>query len=130
MADASIPSFVVNTEQLISLTISLSDALLENQGYTYDQAGLSYDQIGIAYGGIYNMNQDISPVFFNDTAAFITPSISAIVDIYTPANGYESIGPGFFMYITSLNHQSQPIFAISGQLMGVLGLTYSSQQRL
>lgn len=103
MQTASVPSFIVKIENAITLDIAPTNAEVNEQGYTYDQAGFTYDQAGVMYGGIYLENEDISPVFFNDIATLPNPSISSIVDLYTPPNYYQSIGPGFFMYITQLN---------------------------
>ena len=96
MKDPSIPSFVVQTEQQIDITIAPTDATVVDQGYTYNQAG-------VMYGGISQTNQDVAPVFFDDTVTLLSPSISSIIDIYSP-----------FV----------PPPANSGYLMGIMGLTY------
>lgn len=81
--DASIPSFIVNNETSINVIIASTNATLADQGYTYNQATFAYNQAGWKYGGIYNTNQDIAPQFTNDTASFIKPIISGIVDMYS-----------------------------------------------
>lgn len=102
MKDPAVPSFVIKADPQIDITIAPTDAQVENQGYTYNQAGFTYNQIGVMYGGIYQQNQDLAPAFFNDTAMLLNPSISSIIDIYSPFN-------------PDLN---------KGMLMGILGLTY------
>ena len=84
MKDPSVPSFVVSTEQQIDITIATTDAIIVNQGYTYNQPGFTYNQPGVLYGGIAQPNQDLAPVFFDDTAYLVAPSISGIIDIYSP----------------------------------------------
>ena len=101
MADI-VPTFILDTETSIELTIAPTQAQLADQGYTYNQAGMTYNQAGVMYGGVYNTNQDLSPVFANDTATLLTPSISSILDIGA--------------------RQGQS--AVAGQLIGILGLTY------
>lgn len=103
--DPTIPSFIINVEQRIDLTIAPTNAQVADQGYTYDQAGFTYDQAGVQYGGVYQVNQDVAPIFFNDSATLLSPSISSIIDIgiqqgtITP-NTNHSVGPGWFMYVT------------------------------
>lgn len=103
--DPRIPIFVVNSEQQIDITIDQTQAQLADQGYTYNQPGFTYNQAGWQYGGIYNQNQDLAPVFFNDTASFISLSISGIVDIYKPPpvpNNQKVVGIGWWMYIAQV----------------------------
>jgi hypothetical protein len=106
MAKDTIPTIVPQPESQIDVTISPTDALLADQGYTYNQAGVTYNQAGVMYGGLYQQNQDIIPVFFNDVASFVTPSISGIIDLGThPAippgpNNQKIVGPGWFMYVS------------------------------
>lgn len=88
------------------LTGENTDAQVYEQGITYDSAGITYDNIGIAYGGVYNTNEDIIPIV--SLAETVTPNIFGYSDIYTnitppPPNDYESIGPGFFLYLTQQN---------------------------
>lgn len=102
-ADPTIPSFVVDSEQRIDLNISQTNAVVTSQGYTYNQATLTYNQAGVKYGGIQGVNQDIAPNFFNDTATLLVPSISGIIDVGAIFEGGargQSVGPGFFLYIT------------------------------
>lgn len=101
MADTTIPSFTISTEQNISLTIGSSNVQQQDQGYTYNQPGFSYNQIGVMYGGLYLENQDVTPLF--TSAQLINPSISSIIDI-----GHGSIAPA----------------GTSAILIGILGLTY------
>ena len=35
------------------MKVGRTEALLNDQGYTYNQAGFSYNQAGVTYGGIY-----------------------------------------------------------------------------
>lgn len=101
--DSINPTFLIDSEQNIHMTVELTQAQLNDQGYTYNQPGFTYNQIGVAYGGIYRNNQDISPVFFNDTATLLTPIISSIINVATGTT---------------------PPPSNSGMLMGILGLTY------
>ncbi len=127
MKDPVIPQFVVNTEQQLGITFSAipdnspqflsennsdapsnvitanTDTLVADQGYIYNQPGFTYNQIGVMYGGIYNQNQDLAPAFFNDVATLLNPSISSIID---------------------MQGSLAPPIGKSGQLMGILGLTY------
>lgn len=99
-----------------------TQALVNNQGYTYNQANFTYNEIGVEYGGIYNYGEDIIPtvslshnpipdilsdnlvISFNSHYASITPSIYAITDISTHFVPFhllgQPIGPGFLMFIT------------------------------
>ncbi len=98
--DSSIPSFLIPQDgPLINLSITGTDALVEDQGYTYNQAGFTYNQAGVRYGGIYNTNEDIIPMMLS--TSFITPHMSIFEDI-TGSSGVQgySTGPGFFMLIT------------------------------
>ena len=64
MRDTSIPSFLIPQDSVsINITISGTDAVVEDQGITYNQAGMTYNQAGIMYGGVYNVNEDIYPFF-------------------------------------------------------------------
>ena len=106
---------VYNVNQDIVPTVSLASnivpslmgentqAKLEDQGYTYNQAGLSYNQAGVMYGGIYNRNEDIVPLV--SLASQNYPTVAGYSDIYTPGG-------------------TPPPPTNSGLLMGILGLTY------
>lgn len=89
VAKLDIPSINILND-FISLKIPATQALLEDQGYTYNQAGFTYDQ-AIAYGGVYNSNQDVLPLELSFT------------DIYSPfvppTTGNIPLGPGFFLFI-------------------------------
>ncbi len=100
-----VPKFAQSpTDQVITDIVAEStQAQIADQGYTYNQSGFTYNQAGWMYGGIYNQNQDVAPVFADNTAYLINPSISGIVDIYSPF-----VPP-------AANH---------GMLIGMLGLTY------
>src|SRR6266702_2922484 len=105
MADYSVPSFVLDKEIQVHLTIPPTEAILTDQGYTYNQAGLTYNQAGIQYGGVTNNNEDLMPVF-----AILSeiPHLEGIYDQYTPIS---SPPPP----------PSSP--SNSGLLIGILGLT-------
>lgn len=92
--DTTIPSFLIPQDgQAIKLQITGTDALLEEQGYTYNQAGFSYNQAGVAYGGVYNTNEDIIPIdiTFSDIYTNTAPPVP---------NFNQSTAPGFFLFIT------------------------------
>ncbi len=74
------PNIVIDFKP--SLTGENTDALVENQGYTYNQAGFTYNQVGVMYGGVYNTNQDIVPLV--SLAETIMPMIAGYSDIYQP----------------------------------------------
>lgn len=57
-----------------TLTISLTDAQVTNQGYTYNQPGFTYNQPGVTYGGLYNVNQDVIPIL--SLAETINPKVT------------------------------------------------------
>lgn len=100
MAQDITPSFVANLENNIELTISSTEAVVTDQGYTYNQALFTYNQAGVMYGGISMNNQDIRPVFINTVANLINPTISSIIDTGGKTHYRFSVGPGWFMYVT------------------------------
>ena len=63
MKDETIPKISIKTDKAIDITISPTNAFVEDQGYTYNQAGFSYNQTGVDYGGIQASNQDLTPIF-------------------------------------------------------------------
>lgn len=95
--DSINPTFVVSSEQQINITIEKTQAQLADQGFTYNQPGFTYNQPGWQYGGVYNQNQDLSPIFTNDTATLLTPVISSIINVDThpiiPATDSKSLLP-------------------------------------
>ena len=102
MRDTSIPSFLIPQDSVsINITISGTDAVVEDQGITYNQAGMTYNQAGIMYGGVYNTDEDIVPLDL--TFSQTIPVNMSFSDLYTP---YVPVAP---------NH---------GMLIGILGLTY------
>jgi len=83
------------------LTGGTTNAQVENQGFTYDQAGFSFNQAGWMYGGMYNVDQDSAPLI--SLAENISPTIAGYYDIYTlkPAPNHQQIvGPGWFLYVS------------------------------
>lgn len=85
-----------------------TNALVYDQGYTYNQAGFTYNQPGVFYGGVYNNNEYLipSPAY----SASLVPSIYDSRDIYINVpipHGTIKIGQpiatGFFMFITYPN---------------------------
>ncbi len=97
-----IPSISLAKDTSPKLTGSRTQAQLEEQGYTYNQSGFGYNQPGAMYAGVYNYDQDVFPTVSNiDTHV---PLIASFADIYTtfipPSGKNQSIGPGFFMFIT------------------------------
>lgn len=102
MKDSATPTFSVSTEGNITITIPQTQALLADQGYTYNQAGLTYNQVGVMYGGIYNQNQDSIPSLF--VAMLEHPLELSFTDI-------------------GIQGQTET----SGQLIGILGLTYPTK---
>lgn len=59
------------------MTVQKTNALIANQGYTYNESGLTYNEIGVQYGGIYNY--DIVPIIA--TATNTQPKINSITDM-------------------------------------------------
>ena len=100
MQDTTIPSISINSESDIRITLSDTQAQLQDQGYTYNQSGFSYNQVGVDYGGIYNFGQDITPILLN--ALQITPPIANFIDRYQTRRlqAGQALGPGFFLYLT------------------------------
>lgn len=95
-----IPSISLAKDIVPSLIVQRTDVQLLNQGYIYNQTNFTYNQSGISYGGIYFSGEDILPLV--SKAKDITPSISGFADIYTniPPFSGQSVGPGWFMFIT------------------------------
>jgi hypothetical protein len=103
MAQDTIPSFVLDTEQQIKLFIAPTQAQVAEQRFTYNQPGFTYNQPGWQYGGVYLVNQDLAPVFFNNTVTLLAPSIASIIDLdreNVPPNNQRVIGPGWWMYVS------------------------------
>lgn len=100
MAQDLTPSFIADTNAKIDITILSTDALVNEQGYTYNQAAMTYNEPGVAYGGIYNFNEDIIPLFADNNATLQSPLISSIIDIGAEKHYRYSLGPGWFMFVT------------------------------
>ena len=81
MKDTATPMFTVSNEGNITITIPQTQAILQDQGYTYNQAGQTYNQIGVQYGGVYNFNQDSFPLL--SVATLEQPSLKVLSDILT-----------------------------------------------
>lgn len=63
MKDPTIPTLSAQDEgSAINLTIPSTQSLVEDQGYTYNQAGFSFNQAGVMYGGVYNVDQSYIPI--------------------------------------------------------------------
>ncbi len=73
--------------EFIDMTLVQTDAIIKDQGYTYNQAGLTYNETGVFYGGVQYQSQDILPLELSFT------------DIYTKQVHTGKQGPGWFMYI-------------------------------
>ena len=98
--DPVVPQFAVDKEDKINLIIPQTDAVLTDQGYTYNQAGVTYNQAGVTYGGITNPIADVVPMVLSAVAT--TPSIAIITDVYTLAPKPQPnpvMGVGWFMYV-------------------------------
>ena len=72
---------MTNTASLVTpdLTGENTNALVYEQGITYDQAGITYDNVGIAYGGVYNTNEDVVPLV--SLAETVIPELSGDANI-------------------------------------------------
>lgn len=74
---------------------------IQDDGISYNESGISYNELGLAYGGLYGLT-DIFPIIASVQAP--KPSIFNYADIYTkgttPISNNQSIGPGWFMFIT------------------------------
>ena len=82
MRDSAIPTLFANNEGNISITIPANPArLIEDQGYTYNQAGFTFNQLGVMYGGNYNYTQDFLPLL--SVAKLEQPSLQILSDIMT-----------------------------------------------
>lgn len=93
---------VPTPETKIHLSIPQTQATVQNDGYTYDQATFTYNQATIPYEGINNTSEDVVPLL--DMVLDTIPHIDGIIDRYSsitpPSGNNQSIGPGWFMYIT------------------------------
>lgn len=92
MKDPATPSLTLSSEGEIVITISRTQALVNEQGYTYNQVGFTYNQAGVSYGGVYNSNQDSVPMslsFEDIYTKFVPPVIGKNIPL----------GPGFFLFI-------------------------------
>jgi hypothetical protein len=100
--DTTIPSFLIPQDGVVmNFSVTGTDALIEDQGYTYNQAGFTYNQTGVAYGGVYNTNEDILPMTLSAQA--IEPMNLFAHDIYSlppVPNNQRTVGPGWFMYVS------------------------------
>jgi len=82
------------------IDIQKTNALVYDQGITYNESGLTYNQLGIAYGGLYEY--DLVP---------ITPQIEIVMPSIVFSGDFGATIP-------------QPPQGDSGMLIGILGLTY------
>ncbi len=79
MKDVTIPTFQVFQEGVpIRITVPNTQAQLEDQGNTFNQAGHSFNQAGDVFGGIYSRNQDVTPII--DTARLESPTLTILTD--------------------------------------------------
>ena len=82
MKDSVIPTLFANNEGNISITIPANPArLIEDQGFTYNQAGFTFNQLGVMYGENYNYAQDFLPLL--SVAKLEQPSLQILSDIMT-----------------------------------------------
>lgn len=96
MKDPSIPSFVVQTEQQIDITIAPTDAIIVSQGYKYNQPGFTYNQPGVLYGGLAQSNQDLNPTFISENTSDAPSNIKAeATNARLISQGYTYNQPGF-----------------------------------
>ena len=106
MKDTAIPVFSINKENKITIKISLTDAQLADQGYTFNEAGQTFNEAGVEFGGVYYRNQDVVPMVFTSQLQY--PKYMRIYDIYThPAippgpNNQIVVGCGWFLYIAQV----------------------------
>lgn len=78
MYDDVVPSFLVG-DITPTMTIVATQAKLNSQGRSFNQANTSFNQTGNTFEGIYNRDQDIVPSFFISIET--TPSIISFTDI-------------------------------------------------
>src|ERR1035437_4727428 len=82
MRDLTIPTLSANIEGNINITIPIPAnpaRLIEDQGYTYNQAGFTFNQLGVMYGGNYNYTQDFLPLL--SVAKLEQPSLQILSDV-------------------------------------------------
>lgn len=97
MPDETLPKLTaLNDGVIITLDIPNTDALLNNQGYTYNEATFTYNQASVAYGGVYNTNQDIVPMILQAESPI--PINFLFADSHA-GNNQRVVGPGWFMFI-------------------------------
>lgn len=85
-----------------TFSVQKTEALLKDDGITYDEPGYSYDQSGVVYGGLYG----------NDT-----------VPMYAYAN-VQNPSIRFIMDFSGTEQQHGTIILGQGMLIGMLGMTY------
>ena len=67
ISKATLQKPISNTIKSIKsiMSVGRTNKLLEDQGYTYNEAGFTYNQTGVTYGGVYL--HDISPIISKAT---------------------------------------------------------------
>lgn len=74
--------------------VGRTNVLLENQGYTYNEAGFTYNQAGVMYGGLYEY--DIYPIVakarLDKPSIFISMDFSGTTNITPPGASHTLIG--------------------------------------
>lgn len=99
MSDPSIPSFLIPVDGAkIHMTIPNTNAVVTEQGYTYNQAGFTYNQPGVTYGGVTNPDTDIVPML--EYADPTTPHAMFFSEVKNiTQNKANKNAPGFFMFL-------------------------------
>lgn len=90
----------ISTDISPTMSVGKTQAELEDQGLTYNEAGISYNESGIFYGGVFGASL-VFPLI--SMVASISPHMYGGDDVYTTINpnaNYTPLGPGFLMYIT------------------------------
>jgi hypothetical protein len=122
MRDLTIPTLSANIEGNINITIPANPArLIEDQGYTYNQAGFTFNQLGVMYGGNYNYTQDFLPIL--SVAKLEQPTLTILND-YITLSSPETQVP-LELSITDMYKGGYTRYLYAGMPMGLLlDLTY------
>ena len=122
MRDLTIPTLSANIEGNINITIPANPArLIEDQGYTYNQAGFTFNQLGVMYGENYNYTQDFLPILL--VAKLEQPTLTILND-YITLSSPETQVP-LELSITDMYKVGYTRYLYAGMPMGLLlDLTY------
>lgn len=103
MRDSIKPVVTIRQSPAIAATVQKTNALVYDQGFTYNEAGKTYNEVGVAYGGLYGQDR----MQMVATARQLLPSISFAGD-----------------FAGTIAPTPPPPGGNSGMLVGMLGMLY------